>query len=508
MDKAKKEKLLELRQKKADSKNKAENKKHEDLLSAVRGLHSLFDQQDEKNAQNTEALLAELEKFNSFKDEVAKVREAIENIPQKDEVSINNLSELIESQKEVDFTQLTNAVKTLTVAVKNQTVDSVGIKNKDVEDYIPVRRVIQVGKRLVFDDKPMEVSVVGGGSSTPRIKAVDGNSAVPIANPDGTYISGGSGGGGDASAAKQDEQTALLTQIEDNTANIKIDADSVNLNTDQIEAKLDTIASQQQQDALTDSQLRATPLPVNGTIALDSATLAALENITVAVSSGEIALDATTLAALESIIVSGTVELGSATLAALETINAVVSGTVALDSATLTALENITATISGSVTVDKGTGWVDPQTDALTDAQLRASPVPVSASIDTTGLATDTNQNTIISLLDDGSTFVKTTTAATASGNNTIYTPASGKFIRLYFFGYSAGANVTGVLAGLRFGTSGTIFDKQYLVAAGQPYARNIQAGKRYIDGAVDEPLIVNLDATQTVYVNIEIEEI
>lgn len=105
-------------------------------------------------------------------------------------------------------------------------------------------------------------------------------------------------------------------------------------------------------------------------------------------------------------------------------------------------------------------------------------------------------------------TFTKKSPTATASGNNTLHTPAGGKKIRLYFFGYSAGANVTGVLAGLRFGAAGTIFDQQYLVTPGQPHARNIQAGKRYVDGAVNEELILNLSGAQTVYVNLELDEI
>jgi hypothetical protein len=88
--------------------------------------------------------------------------------------------------------------------------------------------------------------------------------------------------------------------------------------------------------------------PVSGTVALDAPTLAALENITV---NGTVALDAPTLAALENTTVSGTVEIGAASLAALETTE--------LGAATLAALENITVT------------------GPLTDAQLRAVPVPM-----------------------------------------------------------------------------------------------------------------------------------
>lgn len=104
--------------------------------------------------------------------------------------------------------------------------------------------------------------------------------------------------------------------------------------------------------------------------------------------------------------------------------------------------------------------------------------------------------------------LTKATVTASSSGNNTILTPTAGSKIRLYHLGYSAGAGVTGVLVGARFGAAGTIFDNEYLVTAGQAFARNIQAGKRYVDGAVNEPLVVNLSGAQTVYVNIEYEEI
>lgn len=105
---------------------------------------------------------------------------------------------------------------------------------------------------------------------------------------------------------------------------------------------------------------------------------------------------------------------------------------------------------------------------------------------------------------------VKRTAVASSAGDNTIYTPTSGKKIRLYFFGYSAGADVAGVLAGLKLGgyNGGAVFDKQYLIAPGQPYARNIQGGKLYVEGGVDGVLSVNLDAAQTVYCNFELEEI
>lgn len=104
-------------------------------------------------------------------------------------------------------------------------------------------------------------------------------------------------------------------------------------------------------------------------------------------------------------------------------------------------------------------------------------------------------------------TFTKASSVATASGDLTLVTPPAGQRIRLFFFGYSASpSNSSSVLVTLRFG-SNTAFDNQYL-SPSQPYARNIGAGRRYIQGAVNEALVVNLSASQTVYCNIEYDTV
>lgn len=115
------------------------------------------------------------------------------------------------------------------------------------------------------------------------------------------------------------------------------------------------------------------------------------------------------------------------------------------------------------------------------------STVPVSAAV--TSLPVDT--------------LTKSSVLANSSGDTTLVTPSAGQAVRLYFFGYSASSsNSSAVRASLRFG-SNTAFDNQYLMAS-QPYARNIGAGRKYIQGATNEALIVNLSAAETVYCNIE----
>lgn len=107
-----------------------------------------------------------------------------------------------------------------------------------------------------------------------------------------------------------------------------------------------------------------------------------------------------------------------------------------------------------------------------------------------------------------GGIHVKGSTLCNSIGDNVVYFCPQGHKLRLFFFGYSAGLNVTGVLIGLIL--QNIVIDNQYLVTPGQPYARNIQAGteKNYVDGEFDEDLVVNLSAAQGVYVNYELEVI
>jgi len=85
-------------------------------------------------------------------------------------------------------------------------------------------------------------------------------------------------------------------------------------------------------------------------VALDAATLAALENINAVVTATDLDIRDLTFAtdsvdvSGSSISISGPVALDASSLAALEDITATVSGTVALDAATLAALESVTVT--------------------------------------------------------------------------------------------------------------------------------------------------------------------
>jgi hypothetical protein len=78
-----------------------------------------------------------------------------------------------------------------------------------------------------------------------------------------------------------------------------------------------------------------------------------------------------------------------------------------------------------------------------------------------------------------------------SSGNNTCITPASGKKLRVTYLSYNPSA---GVEAAFRFGAAGGLFLRNALTVGGGVIAKDI-GGFYYVDGAVDEALILNLSA-------------
>jgi hypothetical protein len=157
-------------------------------------------------------------------------------------------------------------------------------------------------------------------------------------------------------------------------------------------------------DGINDGDVSSTnPIPVNMTGVSTEVTLLALKTALDALSSkivvsntgsitGTVSLDSTTLAALESITaaVTGTVSVSNFSIgltdAEIRATPLPVSGTVGLDSAALTALENISVTVTNSateITNDSGnpipiSGTITVANPGLTDAQLRATSLPVS----------------------------------------------------------------------------------------------------------------------------------
>lgn len=99
---------------------------------------------------------------------------------------------------------------------------------------------------------------------------------------------------------------------------------------------------------------------------------------------------------------------------------------------------------------------------------------------------------------------IRTTEAfqVTASGDNTVKTPAAGKRLRVHWVGMSSPDGGTERLVILKFGTGGSAKYRWYM---GSPGAFSHW---ETIEGAVDEALVANLAGAATVQVNLSYEEI
>lgn len=244
-----------------------------------------------------------------------------------------------------------------------------------------------------------------------------------------------------------------------------------------------------------------------GTVGLSAATLAALENVTVAIQAGQIVgLDSATLAALEAVTVSGTLALDAPTLAALENVNAAVTGTVALDAPTVAALQAVTATVSGAVSITNfpatyplPTAQVTaltppaPQTDALTDAQLRATSVPVTPPA--LVLATDSVRQT---LRVSQPLSVNVIGAVTDSILVAVGPTERIRLIRNAGHVDPALALETYPIVTLKIGTTVIYRDK---LEAGLPWSETV-----CFEGAAGDDLTISIDIPATIYLNCRYE--
>ena len=162
-------------------------------------------------------------------------------------------------------------------------------------------------------------------------------------------------------------------------------------------------------------------------------------------------------------------------------------------------------TIPGTVTVTGTVTSIGP----LTDTQLRAADIKITLdgeSVPVTGafwqgtqpisavslpLPTGAATQTTLAAIDSSTSKLKLTPASgsvTGSGNNTLITPASGKKLRLSYASYNAALAVE---AGFRFGAAGTLFLRNS-IGAGAVIAKDF-GDMRYVEGEVDEPLVLNL---------------
>ena len=239
------------------------------ITNALENLRPLLENQPDVIVDTQSIESAIVKAFTRFDSLVNEIKEACQNIKVPD---VNNTITQpdIKVQNNIELDKLEELLRQELPQIFNQLIEAIPVVEpiswEPVSDRLD--KVIELLEKLL--EKKWVNNVIGGGggaSNIPMVQGPSGKWVVPVGNEDGSPIAAGPGGGGDASAAKQDEQTALLQQIKDNTDTIEVSVGDVDLNTDQIEAKLDTIASQQQQNALTDAELRAADVEVNDDVA-------------------------------------------------------------------------------------------------------------------------------------------------------------------------------------------------------------------------------------------------
>lgn len=158
----------------------------------------------------------------------------------------------------------------------------------------------------------------------------------------------------------------------------------------------------------------------------------------------------------------------------------------------------------GDVTVNNASGVAavniqDGGNSITVDGSVSVSNFPATYPV------TD-NSGSLTVDIPDVTTSAKAVTAST-SGDTTVHTPTASNRIKLGYICLSAdGANSADTTVIVKFTAGGSTLYKISL-KAGAIWARNIGAGQRYLDGGVNNALIVNLSAAQTVNVSIEYTE-
>jgi chromatin segregation and condensation protein Rec8/ScpA/Scc1 (kleisin family) len=227
-------KLAQFRKKSAEAKAK----KHQELLDSsasikdsILALNEAINSQKPYDDSNLVAQLKDLKESQTFSEDIKRLEDALKQSTGKEK-----FDEVIQAVGNINNKDVVEAVNNLIVKLEENT------PKQSAKNYQPVRRVIKVGDRFLFDDKPTPTStggVASGGRSSVQNALIRNGNSIAVVNPDGTPISAG-GGGGDVTVDNfpteyplPDEQITELTP---------------------------------QTDGLTDDELRASPLEVTSAV--------------------------------------------------------------------------------------------------------------------------------------------------------------------------------------------------------------------------------------------------
>lgn len=99
---------------------------------------------------------------------------------------------------------------------------------------------------------------------------------------------------------------------------------------------------------------------------------------------------------------------------------------------------------------------------------------------------------------------IPTSGSVSSSGNNILVTPTAGTKLRISYLSYNPAASVE---AAFRFGATGTLFLRNNLTVGGSVIAKDY-GDFRYIEGAINESLYLNLTSGVATIWNVNYTEI
>lgn len=135
-----------------------------ELKDSLENLYTLINGKKEVDLSQLSEQINTLSKTIDIKDQIDDIKEAIKSSKTEFKVEKIDLSEVIKaiesSKTEINLSKLEKAIVEVSHKVQEQSQP----ESQLPEDYKPFRRVVKVGNRLVYDDQPTTASRSGGGA--------------------------------------------------------------------------------------------------------------------------------------------------------------------------------------------------------------------------------------------------------------------------------------------------------------------------------------------------------
>jgi len=267
IDKAKKKKQSE-----ADSRALQEKgiEASERLERAIHSLSELLNGQSEYDFKRLEKQLEKIDKSLDLTKYFTNLERSLKAPRTDNKTKIQDFSKLLKAVSDnkplpvnIDLTKLEKAVVNIEQYINDQSEPS----DQGAENYQPVRRVIKVGNRFIFDDN---FSNAGGGGGSSGGGTTDGLTdaqlrATPVPVSGSFYQATQPVSAASlplpAGASTSANQITLIGHVD----GIEGSVDGIEGLLTTIDADTGTIATEVA-GLLTDTELRATPVPVSGTV--------------------------------------------------------------------------------------------------------------------------------------------------------------------------------------------------------------------------------------------------